>query len=79
MYSIAQENIRDRVKGMSREELEFAVQFVPKSVLDNELSRRTSIAERKMMAVDRLVCWMSQQPQTLDNMTMFLKGIREVV
>ena len=78
MYSIEKETLRDRTKGMTEEEQRFIVQFIPQEILESELKRREIVTDQKIMAVSRILNWMNEQENNLENKSAFIKALKAI-
>jgi len=79
MSPMERQIIAERTKAMRDEEKRYTVKFIPTKMLMDELNRRYDVSDQKVTAITTIFNEMADMERNLENLTMLLNAIREVV
>lgn len=79
MSPIEQDSFAEKTRALTEEQKKFVIRFIPTKVLLDEIERRTVAADNKVTAIESIFEEAVECERTLENMTRFLKAIKEVV
>lgn len=79
MSPIEMDSFAEKTKALTEEQKKFVIWFIPTKYLLNEIERRTTAADNKVDAIASIFEEATECERTLENMTRFLRAIKEVV